>query len=140
MQKFFIILFLFISLSAAAQSDSVSLKEAISQLDNALINKDEKSLEKILHDELSFGHSTGWAQTKKQVFEDFRSGKLVYLKFENSNSTIVTMNSEYATVRTNTNAEGTLNGNAFNLKMHVLQVWIKTKTGWQLLARQSAKN
>lgn len=139
MRKFFFILFFFTNLIAAAQTDSVVLKEAMSQLDNALINKDEKTLEKILHDEVSFGHSTGWAQSKKQVFDDFRNGKLVYLKFENSSTMIVALNDQYATVRTDTNAEGTLNGNSFSLKMHVLQVWIKTKSGWKLLARQSAK-
>ena len=136
---FFLIVLFFTGSVALAQVDSIILKEAMSQLDNALINKDEKTLEMILHDEVSFGHSTGWAQTKKQVFEDFKSGKLVYLKFENSRAAIVALNDQYATVRVNTNAEGTLNGNPFSLKMHVLQVWIKSKIGWQLLARQSAK-
>ena len=139
MRILFLIGLFFTSLIAIGQADSISLKNAMMQLDNALINKDEKLLEKVLHNDISFGHSSGWFQNKREIFDDLRSGKLVYLKFDNSNAVIVTMNDEYAAVRYNTNAEGTLNGNPFNLKMHVLQVWVKTKMGWQLLARQSAK-
>lgn len=139
MKVLFTITFFLIQLVAVAQADSIGLKENMKKLDQALLQKDEAALKLVLHMEASFGHSSGWYQSREEVLEDCRSGKLVYLKLENSNVRIVSLSKNRATVRMNTHAEGTLNGNQFDLSMHVMQVWIKTKKGWQLLARQSAK-
>jgi hypothetical protein len=129
----------FTSVVAIAQVDSVSLKEAMTNLDKALMNKDEKKLVQLLHTDVSFGHSNGWVQNINDIINDVKSGKLVYNKIENTDVMIVAVNSRLATVRTNTNAEGSVNGTAFQLKLHVLQVWVKIKNGWQLFARQSTK-
>ena len=125
--------------SSFAQIDSVGLKNAMQQLDKALLQKDEKTLQIVLHKEVSYGHSNGWIQNKNDILNDFTSGKLIYNKIENNSSAIVTISKKYATVKTNTNAEGVVNGTAFNLRLHIMQFWVKTKKGWQLIARQSAK-
>ena len=139
MRFFITILLFFISLIVIAQVDSIGLKEAIRKLDKALIEKDSLILAAILHKDVSYGHSNGWVQTKNDLWNDFVSGKLVYKKIENSSITIAAINKSWATVRTNTSAEGTVNDKSFNLTLHVLQVWMKTNKGWQLMARQSAK-
>lgn len=142
MQRFATVLFvsfLLMAKSSFAQVDSVGLKEVMQQLDKALLQKNEKILQTVLHKDLSYGHSNGWIQSKSDILNDFTSGKLVYNKIENNSSAIVTIGKKYATVKTNTNAEGAVNGTAFNLALHVMQFWIKTKKGWQLIARQSAK-
>lgn len=132
-------LVLFIITNSFAQVDSVELKEAMQQLDKALLQKDQRVLQTVLHKDLSYGHSNGWIQSKTDVLDDFASGKLVYNKIENNSLAIVTITKKYATVKTNTNAEGVVNGNAFKLTLHVMQFWMKKKKGWQLIARQSAK-
>jgi len=132
-----IVLFLFNS--SFAQIDSVGLKNAMQQLDKALLQKDETVLKSVLHKDLSYGHSNGWIQSKSDILNDFTSGKLTYSKIENNSSAIIVINKDYATVKTNTNAEGVVNGTAFKLTLHIMQFWIKTKKGWQLIARQSAK-
>jgi hypothetical protein len=132
-------LVLFLFNSSFAQIDSVGLKNAMQQLDKALLQKDETVLKSVLHKDLSYGHSNGWIQSKSDILNDFTSGKLTYSKIENNSSTIIVINKEYATVKTNTNAEGVVNGTAFKLTLHIMQFWIKTKKGWQLIARQSAK-
>jgi hypothetical protein len=129
----------FISLAVIAQVDSVALKDAMTKLDKALLEKDATTLKTVLHKELSFGHSNGWVQTRDDIMNDFSSGKLTYDKFENNSPAIVKISKKYATVKTNTNAEGSVNGTAFKLTLHIMQFWIKTKNGWQLIARQSAK-
>ena len=140
MRKFlFAFSVLFLINSIYAQVDSVGLKNTMQQLDKALLQKDETVLKSVLHKDLSFGHSNGWIQTKADILNDFASGKLTYNKIENNSSAIVTISKKYATVKTNTNAEGSVNGTAFKLTLHVMQFWIKTKIGWQLIARQSAK-
>jgi len=133
------VLFLFTTQNSFAQIDSVGLKNAMQQLDKALLQKDETVLKSVLHKDLSFGHSNGWIQTKVDILNDFASGKLTYNKFENNSSAIVIISKKYATVKSNTNAEGLVNGSAFKLTLHIMQFWIKTKKGWQLIARQSAK-
>ena len=125
--------------SSFAQIDSVGLKQVMQQLDNALLQKDEKILRIVLHKDASYGHSNGWIQSKDDILNDFTSGKLVYNRIENNSLAIVTISKKYATVKTNTNAEGIVNGTAFKLTLHIMQFWIKTKKGWQLIARQSAK-
>src|SRR6187401_3464368 len=142
MQRFaavLFVLFLFTTQNSFAQIDSVGLKNAMQQLDKALLQKDETVLKSVLHQDLSYGHSNGWVQSKSDVLNDFISGKLTYSKIENNSSAIIVITKEYATVKTDTNAEGAVNGTAFNLKLHIMQFWIKTKKGWQLIARQSTK-
>jgi len=132
-------LVLFLFDNSFAQTDSIGLKGEMQQLDKALLQKDEKVLQTVLHKDLSYGHSNGWIQSKSNILNDFTSGKLTYNKIENNSSAIIVITKEYATVKTNTNAEGVVNGTTFNLKLHIMQFWVKTKKGWQLIARQSAK-
>jgi hypothetical protein len=133
------VLFLLIAKSSFAQIDSIGLKNAMQQLDKALLQKNESVLRSVLHKDLSYGHSNGWIQSKNDILNDFTSGKLVYNKIENNSLAIINISKKYATVKTNTNAEGVVNGTAFKLTLHIMQFWIKTKKGWQLIARQSAK-
>jgi len=130
---------LFLVNHSIAQVDSASLKEVMQQLDKALLQKDEIVLRSVLHKDVSYGHSNGWIQSRSDIMNDFKSGKLVYNKIENNSAAIVNIGKKYATVKTNTNAEGAVNGTAFKLTLHIMQFWIKTKKGWQLIARQSAK-
>jgi hypothetical protein len=140
MKHLFTICLLFLGAITFAQVDSVSLKQAMSDLDKALVTKDEKALLQLLHSEVSYGHSNGWVQNKTDIINDLKSGKLIYDKIENTSVTIVAINNNWATVRTSTNATGrSTTVPTFELKLHVLQVWLKAKNGWQLLARQSTK-
>ena len=139
MQKLIIAFLLLSSVISFGQADSVSLNETMQKLDKALLQKDEDALKLILNKDVCYGHSNGWIQTKSDVLNDFKTGKLVYNKIENNSSAILSINKKWATVKTNTNAEGAVNGSAFKLTLHVMQVWMKTKKGWQLVARQSAK-
>lgn len=140
MKHIFAIGLLFFSVVGVAQVDSLSLKKAMSDLDNALVNKDEKALVQLLHPDVSYGHSNGWVQNKNDIINDLKSGKLTYDKIDNISVSIVAINRNWATVRTNTNATGrSTTIPTFELKLHVLQVWLKTEYGWQLLARQGTK-
>ena len=140
MRKFSLsFLVLFIINSSFAQVDSFGLKDAMQQLDKALLQKDEVVLKSVLHKDVSYGHSNGWIQSKDDILNDLKTGKLTYNNIENNSSAIVKISEKYATVKTNTNAEGAVNGTAFKLTLHVMQFWIKTKKGWQLIVRQSAK-
>ena len=85
----FVSLVLFLFNSSFAQIDSIDLKNAMQQLDKALLQKDETVLKSVLHQDLSYGHSNGWVQSKSDVLNDFISGKLTYSKIENNSSAII---------------------------------------------------
>lgn len=139
MKLLFTIALFFTGLITVAQIDSLGLKEAMQKLDKALMEKNETVLKQVLHKNVSFGHSNGWIQRKDDILGDFKSGKLTYNKIENRSTAIIDISKKWATIKITTNAEGVVNGNTFKLTLHVLQVWMNTKKGWQLYARQSAK-
>lgn len=132
------IVWLCISICSFAQADTVVLKEAMAKLDRALIEKDTTILKTLLHADASYGHSNGWVETKKDVLSDLVSGLLTYKSLINDKVSLV-VNEKWASARMTTKATGVREGKDFDLTLHVLQVWIKTKNGWKLIARQSAK-
>ncbi len=139
MRWLFFILLLISLPRVQAQSDSSVLKTALQQLDRALLGMDEEVLKLLLHKDLSFGHSNAWTQSWQEVLDDGKTSKLVYRQLANEEVKIVALSKKRATVRMKTEAGGIVNGKAFRLTLHVMQVWIKNKKQWQLLARQSAR-
>lgn len=129
---------LFIYRISIAQQDTTQVLHAVTMMEQALVIKDSVQLEKLLHPDLSYGHSNGWVQSKRELLKDMSSGYLVYRKIENQ-ATAITIKKRYATVKEKVLVEGEVNGNVFKLNLFVLQWWMKTKKGWQLMMRQSTK-
>ena len=130
------ILFLFVYSLSLAQTSF--LKEAMAKLDKALIAKDTITLKQLLHKDLSYGHSNAWVETKEDVIRNLISGKLAYSKIE-SKDFLWTASKDWATVRTTSAINYLLDGEEGTLQLHVMQCWLKTNKGWQLIARQSTK-
>ena len=130
------ILLLIVSSFTFAQSSF--LKEAVVKLDKALVAKDTVVLKQLLHKDLTYGHSNGWIETKADVIKDLQVGKLAYDKIE-SRDLQWTVTNNIATMRSTTEVGFRLDNKPGELKLHVLQVWLKTNKGWQLLSRQSTK-
>ena len=128
----------FLLISFIALGQSFFLKEAAVKLDNALVKKDTVVLKQLLHKDLSFGHSNAWVQTKSEVLNDLFNGKLNYTRIKHK-ETKWTVGKDWATMRSNSSVEYKLDGKTAELNLHVLQMWLKTNRGWQLLARQSTK-
>lgn len=135
-QKLLTIGLLLVSSFTFAQSSF--LKEATVKLDKALLAKDTVVLKQLLHKDLTYGHSNGWVQTKADVLKDITSGKLLYGKIDVKEQRWTTTDA-VATMRSTADVDFQLDGKPASLRLHVLQVWLKTNRGWQLLARQSTK-
>ena len=125
-------------LPVLAQKDTSAVLGAVTRLEKALLNKDSATMNGLLHKDVSYGHSSGWVQTKKEVVDDMMSGFLVYNKLEDSSINIV-MSKDKAIVREKVRAVGSRDGKAFDLSLFITQVWLQSKKGWQLFARQSTK-
>ena len=125
-------------ISSVSFGQTSFLKDAVSKLDKALIEKDTATLKQLLHKNLTYGHSSGWVVTKDDVVKDLTSGKLVYYTIK-SDSITWKADANWASMRSKTKVEVSVNNNRTELNLHVLQVWLKTNKGWQLIARQSTK-
>lgn len=124
---------------AKAKPDSASLVKAVTAFTDALIKKDTVSLSKLLHKKISYGHSNGWIQNRKEILADLYNGKLAFTTIEQSEQTVEIVR-ETATVRNTSEITGLYEGKEFTIKLKVLQVWAwKDKEGWRLLARQSVQ-
>lgn len=122
-----------------AQSDSADVAMLAAKLDKALLDKDSLALVQLLDKDLTYGHSSGWIETKLDVIKDVTSGYMVYTKIESTGLRITT-DKDWATVRTTTTVEGLVDGKKIHVDLHVLQVWIKSKKhGWRMVARQGTK-
>jgi hypothetical protein len=124
--------------SANGFAQSSFLKEAVVKLDKALIAKDTLVLKQLLNKDLTYGHSNGWVETKSDVINDLISGKLVYYSIDSKEVKWILSNN-IATMRNTSFIKYENDGKPGELSLHVLQVWLKTNKGWQLLARQSTK-
>ncbi len=138
MTKALIFILLFARLVVSGQADTSVILSEVLKLEKALVSKDSITLKKLLHPDVAYGHSNGWVQMKPDILEDMRRGYLVYGRIENQ-SISINLKKKKAFVKERITVEGTVNGTAFKLNLFVLQLWVRTKKGWQMLSRQSAK-
>jgi Domain of unknown function (DUF4440) len=137
MRSFFLFVLLFTYAALHAQ-DTTAVKQAVDRLEKALVEKDTAVVKSLLHKKALFGHSNGWVQNKDEVIRDMNSGHLVYKKIDQQ-SVMINLDKKYATVKERMEVTGNKGGTDFTLTLFVLQQWVKTKKGWQLWIRQSAK-
>ena len=136
LKSFLFILAFFVYSAAGAQTSF--LKEAVAKFDKAILAKDTVVLKQLLHKDLSYGHSNAWVETKGDLLKNLFNGKITYTKIEAGQRQWLTAK-DWANVRTTMNIEYVMDGKEGSVTLHVLQVWMKTNKGWQMIARQGAK-
>lgn len=142
MKTFTIFLFFIFSIGLCSQETELSEHEEISlkmsQINEALITKDTSALAKLLHKDLSLGHSNGWIETKSDLMETLINEGVTYLKIENAEPFSIHHTSEnLISTRRKIDVTGLLNATPFEVRLNVLEVWIYENDNWKLLARQS---
>ena len=131
-----IILFLCVCSITYSQKDSVLIKQSI-LLHQKLISNDE-ALPGYLDENLTYGHSNGWIETKTDVIADLKSGKIKYNEIKEDSMTEVVEDS-LGYVRFVGNFNATLDGKQALVHLKVLEIWRKKNNSWQLFARQAVK-
>ncbi len=122
------------------KNDSLIIVGKIKELHEAVfVNKDSIALEKLLAPNISYGHSGGKIENRKETISNISASKSVYTNTSVTNETAQiagnTAVGRYLFVATETNKDGKIT----NLKLHILTVWTKVKGKWLLIARQAAK-
>ena len=123
----------------AETDDQAAVAAAVAELTKAMLAADRAKLEALVSDNLSYGHSGGVIQDKKDFVEVIASKKTVYKSIELSKQTVAVAGNN-AIVRHAWESESGSGDGKWNVsKIGVLQVWQKEPGGWRLLARQAFK-
>jgi len=130
---------LFISAISFAQTkDEKAVSDAVEQLRTAMINGDKAVLENLTSDKLSYGHSGGHIDDKKEFVEKLASGSSDFVTIDLTEQTI-SISDKVAIVRHTLSAKTNDGGKPAEVHLKVLLIWQKQKGGWKLLARQAIK-
>ena len=111
---------------------------AVEQLRKGMIDADKAILEKLVTDKLSYGHSGGHIDDKKEFVEKIVSGKSDFVSIDLSEQT-VSVSGTTAVVRHILKAKTNDGGKPADVHLRVLLIWQKQGGHWKLLVRQAVK-
>jgi ketosteroid isomerase-like protein len=137
--------FAFLAFSAASlparaeTSDQTAVADAVAALTKAMLAADRAKLESLVSDNLSYGHSGGVVQDKKEFVDVIASKKTVYKSIDLSKQTIAIAGNNAIVRHAWEGESGTGDGKWNVSKIGVMQVWQKDGGRWKLLARQAFK-
>lgn len=129
---------LLVSFVVAAQTDEEKLTSTVKEFHQAMVNKNIVSINQQTDKALSFGHSNGWVETKADLIKDIETGYISYGEIKEDSITIA-MNDNLANVRFKADITVTMKGTTSNVKLRVLEVWVKKSKCWVLFARQAVR-
>lgn len=139
--SFFILVFSFVFWNCqnvnTSQKDG-KLFESIRFLDSYLQNNDEKIID-ILMPDVSFGHSNGWVQNFEDFKKDFSSKKVIYKEIQQTELSEIKRYKNTASIRRKIKVSGTYKNQDFEMKLALLEIWIKKNAVWKLWSRQSVE-
>src|SRR6266446_140228 len=126
---------------SAAPHDAKGEKEVLAAMDawkQATMKKDGAALEKLLHPDLTYSHSSAMNQTKAEVITAVTSGKSTAEAIDFSDTT-VRVYGNTALVRGKVDIRNNTDGKSTPAHLNILHVWIKGPHGWQMVARQATR-
>lgn len=113
-----------------------TLLSQVSKLDSMMQNNDSKVLD-LFSDDVSFGHSNGWIQNKEDFKTDFESGKVKYQSVKQTDLKEFKIKNKFANIRRIIAIKGLYKNEIFEMKLSVLEFWVRQKGIWKLWSRQS---
>ena len=102
----------------------------------AMVARDFVALDKLVHDELLYTHSSGVTDTKPSWLESMKSGKVKY-KSASCSERQVRFFGEVALIRGRAAIEVDIGGQPKSLRLLFLNAWTRTPQGWKFAAWQS---
>lgn len=134
---------LFLGLTfSVAMAQSKEEKEVLNRVETwrkAVLAQDVKTLDKVFANEMTYGHSNGHMDTKSSFINTIRDKKEVYKELNLDDMTVSIVGNNALVRHKMTGSVDMADGSVSKPNLGVLQVWNKTKNGWQLLARQAYK-
>jgi ketosteroid isomerase-like protein len=133
------IICLVITTAINAQSkDETAVANAVEKLRKAMVDGNRTDLESIAMDKLSYGHSGGHVDDKKEFVEKLAGGASDFVTIELLDQTI-SVSGKTAIVRHKLNAKTNDGGKPAEVHLLVMLIFQKDHKQWKLLARQAVK-
>lgn len=130
--------FVFSCLQAQSKPETQVIN-ATEQLRKAMVDGDGAVLEKLASEKLSYGHSGGHIDDKKEFVEKIAGGNSDFLSISLTEQT-VTISGKTAIVRHILTAKTHDKGKEpADIKLRIILIWQKQGGQWKLLARQAVK-
>lgn len=136
-----ILIFIILSLAAAsvlAASPEDELQQAEKAWAAAVTGRDWAALDRLLHDELIYAHSTGVIETKAQYTGRLRTGAQRYDRIEHERMT-VKLHGSAAVVHSIVRMTGEADRKPFDNRLMMMHLWVRGPAGWQLAAHQTTE-
>jgi len=121
----------------AQSADERAVAQAVEALAKVMLDVDRARLESLAAEQLSYGHSAGKIETKKEFVDAILSRASAFRKLDLSNQTISVVENEAIVRHLMTGETVNPSGQVSPVKVGVLQVWQKKDGNWLLLARQA---
>ena len=121
-----------------AFAQKATVEEAVTRLSKLMVNPDSLALDKLILNNLSYGHSSGKVQTKQEFMHSLLSAESDFVEVNLTDQT-VTIQNKTALVRHTLSAKTNDKNVPGNVKLFILLIWSKEKAGWKLLGRQAVK-
>jgi ketosteroid isomerase-like protein len=135
------ILFSGVALAAAASIGADAegeVRAAMMAWREATLAQDGATLDKLLHQDLTYSHSNGRTQTKVDVLSSVAGGKSSVTGIDFDDLTVRVYQTT-ALVKGIIDVHSSKAGVAATAHLDILHVWIKGKQGWQMVARQATQ-
>ncbi|MCA4897190.1 MAG: nuclear transport factor 2 family protein [Bacteroidota bacterium] len=101
-----------------------------------LTQKSLDSLAGILDERLIYVHSNGWAQTKNEIIDDLKSGKLNYVSIDVKSNKVRVYNNT-AIVNGAGSFQVTMDGKPLTIELNYTEVYVKGNGRWLLASRHA---
>lgn len=139
MKKIILSIAFFLPFLINAQSKTEKQVAAVvEQLRKAMVDADKTALESLAAEQLSYGHSGGHIDDKKEFVAKLTGGGSDFVTIDLTEQT-VSVTGKTAIVRHILTAKTNDNGKPAEVHLRVLLVWQKQGSQWKLLARQAVK-
>lgn len=102
----------------------------------AMLAADTDTLAELMHDAVTYSHSTGGMDTKQVYIDGVRSGDFNYKALSRDDHT-VKVQGDVALSFYHMVADVEIRGNMRHLDNRILSVWVRENGSWKLLAVQS---
>jgi ketosteroid isomerase-like protein len=122
----------------AQSKDEQAVASAVETLRKALIDPDKATLDALVLDDLTYGHSNGNLQDKAAFEEALLNKSSDFVTIDLTQQTIKVVGNT-AWVRHTLTATTNDGGKPGAAHLSVLLIWLKQKGQWRLLARQAVK-
>ncbi|MHC8394286.1 nuclear transport factor 2 family protein [Pseudomonas sp. LB3P93] len=122
--------------AAAPVPGEKDVANAVDHLTQAMLTKNIPELKALTAENLTYGHSSGKVQDKKDFIADIETGKSAFKTLEMQNQTI-TVSGDVALVRHHFSAQAIKGTEVVPTEIENFQIWQKKAGKWLLVGRQA---